>query len=228
MLTNCHPNCRVAIRIAGQVGHTKAIRSHAHPSINSSIQDDRLIGVQLECCLDVVVCVCTLAHVGSCQCAHMRAPASLHDTCCLSESMFDVRFFSRLARARILAAATEPRAKHRSTLPMSANAMSSCTAAHGCNVYLIPSLSGTDREEISVNIQIWLGSDASCARCGRPPRRNKRPVVLQRMSARDRVAWAAAMCARVRLRVCVRAKVGMVLRTHIATSLLQLLPVGAV
>ena len=72
--------------------------------------------------------------------------------------------------------------KYRPTLPMSANTVNSYVAAQSYNVSLISSLSGTDREEILVNIQIWLGSDPISACCGRPPERDKRHAVLQCIS----------------------------------------------
>ena len=82
--------------------------------------------------------------------------------------------------------------------------MNSYATAQSCNVYLISSLSGTDREEILVNIQIWLDSYALSARSGRPPERDKGPAVLQCMPVCvcAVVAWAAAM--RARASACVR------------------------
>ena len=46
--------------------------------------------------------------------------------------------------------------KYRPTLPRSASIVNSYAVAQSCNVSLISSLSGTDREEILGNIQIWL------------------------------------------------------------------------
>ena len=91
---------------------------------------------------------------------------------------------------------SDPHVKNGPRFPGAQRIVCSYAAARDCNVYLISSLSGTDREEILVNIQIWLGSDAFPACCGRPPERDKRYAVLQRMSMRDGAAWAAAVCAR--------------------------------
>ena len=120
---------------------------------------------------------------------------------------------------------------------MGANTVKSYVVAQSCNVYLISSPSGTDREEILVNIQIWLGSYPTSACCGRPPDRDKRHAVLQCMlvcacvcggewrgrlrGARVRRLVCVCVCACVRVCVCV-CEVAMFLRTHVAHSLLKL------
>ena len=54
---------------------------------------------------------------------------------------------------------SDPHMKNGPRFPGAQRIVCSYAAARDCNVYLISSLSGTDREEILVNIQIWLGSD---------------------------------------------------------------------